>query len=267
VGLLAPLGFRDAWLLTVLAGVGLAACFPREDLGSHSAQTPPQGGGGDATGNTGGSAGAAGGGSGGVDASGGAEGEAGSSPGSGGSEVPPPILGPDSGVAGSGSPETGPPPAGEVACEAAGGVLSPSRQTCLVVRQAPLDFDDALSNCEQTWSGTLVEIDSEPLDDLITSLLTEADAGNAWIGLADPDRNDGGQTPGPLEWQDGDAYVDGDFGNWGGGQPDGLVDQFCVEKRMTQLDNGEDPGLWYDQPCDGGRAYVCERGLDSFPTP
>jgi hypothetical protein len=143
------------------------------------------------------------------------------------------------GVAGA----AGAPTAPTGAC--ADGVLGPDQTSCYLVSEADAVWQSARDQCF-TWQGALVRVDTAAEDQFIGTLVSV----NQWLGASDIAFDN------VFVWTDGSPVV---FGNWGPGQPDRFPGPDCVEKR-------DGVGrLWFDQPCDNPRAFVCEKAVTIAP--
>jgi hypothetical protein len=120
-------------------------------------------------------------------------------------------------------------------------VLGPDGTRCYRLVAEGAFWQDARDACV-AWGGALVKVET-PEEDTFLSGLTPL---SLWIGASDlPFDN-------VFVWTDGGPMF---YGNWGPQQPDGFPGPDCIEKR-------EGAGrLWFDQPCNNARAFVCERRL------
>lgn len=111
--------------------------------------------------------------------------------------------------------------------------------SCYRLATVPLTWQQARAECE-AWQGALVKVESAQEDQLVGSLVQAS----LWLGASDT------VSDNVYAWTDGSPVL---FGNWGPGQPDAFPGADCIEKRF------EDGQLWFDQPCDNARLYVCEK--------
>jgi hypothetical protein len=116
------------------------------------------------------------------------------------------------------------------------GALGPGA-TCYYLATSPVIWSDASQACLDA-GRLLVQIDSAEEDAFIATL----SPWSVWIGASDT------VVDGTFVWTDGSSIL---FSNWGLAQPDAYAGPDCVEKR-------EGDELWYDQPCDIPKRYVCE---------
>jgi hypothetical protein len=119
------------------------------------------------------------------------------------------------------------------------GALGPDA-TCYYLATSPVIWSDARQACVDA-GRLLVQIDSTEEDAFIATL----SPWSVWIGASDT------AVDGTFVWTDGSSIL---FSNWGLAQPDAYAGPDCVEKR-------EGDELWYDQPCDLLKRYVCESPL------
>jgi hypothetical protein len=116
------------------------------------------------------------------------------------------------------------------------GALGPDA-TCFYLADSLAAWSDAGQACLDA-GRLLVQIDSAEEDAFIATL----SPWSVWIGASDT------VVDGTFVWTDGSPIL---FSNWGLAQPDAYAGPDCVEKR-------EGDELWYDQPCDIPKRYVCE---------
>lgn len=112
--------------------------------------------------------------------------------------------------------------------------------TCYLFASASLSWEAARDACV-AWGGRLVEIGSSDEDAFLGSRSSQS----AWIGLNDR------ALEGTFVWEGGGGL---ELALWGPNEPNDVAGADCVEKRVPN-------GLWYDQPCDRAKAYVCEKPL------
>ena len=131
--------------------------------------------------------------------------------------------------------------AAEPAEACADGVLGPEQTRCYRVSEADAGWQSARDQCFG-WQGALVRVDTAEEDQFIGTLVNV----NQWLGASDV------VIDNIFVWTDGSPVV---FGNWGPSQPDRFPGPDCIEKRDSA------GGLWFDQPCDNARAFVCEKAV------
>lgn len=142
-------------------------------------------------------------------------------------------------LAGSGGAPPLPPPA-EPPAPCSDGVFVAEQGACYLVALEPATWQAARLACID-WDGELVKVESLEEDALLGSMTEES----IWLGASDT------AVDNVYVWTDGSPI---DFGNWAPGQPDAFAGSIdCVEKRV------EAANLWFDQPCDNARFYICEK--------
>jgi hypothetical protein len=239
---------NEAWLALCVALSTALGCLPEsDDLGAYAAEWSPAAGGGGASAGSSGSAGAASAPAPDAEAGAGADG-VGAGEGVGGGDLP--LAGVEAasdgaapagsgGVAGaSGGPS-------EAAEACPDGVLGPDSTRCYLASEADAVWQSAREQCLD-WQGALVRVDTAEEDRFIETLVSASQ----WLGASDTVFDN------VFVWTDGSPLV---FGNWGPGQPDRFPGPDCIEKRASA------GGLWFDQPCDLARAFVCEKAVPIAP--
>jgi cysteine-rich repeat protein len=123
---------------------------------------------------------------------------------------------------------------------------------CYVLEASALGWAEAEAGC-QAMNARLVSTTSAGEDDFVASLADGSGVGTVWIGLGDS------AAEGTYVWTDGSPYS---YSNWATGEPSDAFNppgdpdpNDCVWLQSTP---GPDYGQWYDDPCDGLYAYVCE---------
>jgi hypothetical protein len=144
------------------------------------------------------------------------------------------------------APVDSPPDAGDAAAgggastpgPCAPGALGPDGATCYYLASTSASWFDARQTCLDA-ARLLVQLDSAEEDTFVAGLSSRS----LWIGASDT------AVDGTFVWGDGSPIV---YSNWGPEQPDDYAGYACAEKRQDELE------LWYDQPCEDLRRYVCE---------
>ncbi|XP_062372051.1 macrophage mannose receptor 1-like [Sardina pilchardus] len=103
------------------------------------------------------------------------------------------------------------------------------------------NWTEAQQYCREEFTD-LATIDDMTEMEKVNSLIREADAGNAWIGL-----KLGSKQTDDWEWSDGSSYS---FNYWNSGEPNfGSETEFCAEARSS--------GRWNDAGCHYPRSFIC----------
>ncbi len=120
-------------------------------------------------------------------------------------------------------------------------VLNPNQKAYLICENSKKSWQEANYFCHNL-GGKLVEIDSQELDDFLTSKISS----DCYIGLTDL------KEEGDFVWKSG---MISDFLNWDNNQPDNYKDnENCVTIRKN--------GNWNDLNCSRKASFICEDTIE-----
>lgn len=106
-------------------------------------------------------------------------------------------------------------------------------------------WTEAQTQCEETFGGTLVVIDSPAENTAVLALVAE-DVPSLWIGFSDL------ETEGTFAWADGTPV---DHTNWNAGEPnDAAGNEDCAQLAQAT-------GYWNDFDCAMALPFICEVAL------
>jgi hypothetical protein len=139
-------------------------------------------------------------------------------------------------------------------CTSTQGTLEPGSTVCLFFASLARVTWQAADLACQSRDSDLVSVKSLARNDFLTTLIGTTDI---WIGAQDPGANPGANA---FVWRDG-TVVGEAFDPWATGEPDAVIDQFCVSKTGEPAAPPGPAAPWRDRTCSELKAYVCEQTL------